>query len=816
MTTDQPAVDLDPSLQTAAAVDASSPIRARSRGGLQLFASAQDEPRARRPTDVVVAIMSAIVVLFAGVAAHLFADIEQALSEAVADVPGFLDALWQLMLWVPVAWVLTLVVISALRGRWALTRDLLLAAVLGAVGAAAVAAIVMVDGTAFTDLAFDVDGPAVFPPVLLVITTAMMSTASPHMTQPFRSLTDWLIGLQFVAAIMLGAALPSGASAAVALGILAAAIVHVALGSPGGRPTDSRIVFALGDLGVVVHDLTAATVQREGVVQYECRDDAGPLLVKVYGRDAGDARLLADMWRRLWYRGAERTVRHSQVDLVEHEALITLLAERAGALVPDVVTAGSAGLGDALFVVRPIGDTIATTIAGAAPGEFEEQPVAGLWDQLHRLHAAGIMHRSVDLDRVVVTTDGALAFGDLSSATVAAQPDDANLDRAQVLALTVLLLDEDRAVALARTFGDDTVIGVLPFLQEAAMPTLTRAEFRRRKIELDGVRTRLATTLGVDEQELVKLRRVTWRSLLNAAMLVFAASALISLLGGVDLEAFADSLRDANWWWLIFALLLAQIPRIPAAVSTMGAIERPLPLGPLTTLQFAISYVNLAVPSTAARVAMNIRFFQRFGVDATTAATAGAIDSVSGFIVQIGLFVGLFFWSDVDFGLSFDTSDLEGVATIAMIVLVAVIVLGLLVFAVPSWRRRFTAMWHKASSAFSVLRSPKKLLESFGGNLLSQVLFAVALGACLHAFGGDLPLSSLVLINTVVSLFAGLLPVPGGMGVSEAGLTVGLTSAGVPSEIAFATALAYRFASFYLPPIWGYSCHSWLVKHRYL
>ncbi len=151
-----------------------------------------------------------------------------------------------------------------------------------------------------------------------------------------------------------------------------------------------------------------------------------------------------------------------------------------------------------------------------------------------------------------------------------------------------------------------------------------------------------------------------------------------------------------------------------------------------------------------------------------------------------------------------------------MIVVVAVIVLGVLVFAVPSWRRRFTAMWHKASSAFSVLRSPKKLLESFGGNLLSQVLFAVALGACLKGFGGDLPLSSLVLINTVVSLFAGLLPVPGGMGVSEAGLTLGLTSAGVPSEIAFATALAYRFASFYLPPIWGYSCHSWLVKHRYL
>jgi len=356
----------------------------------------------------------------------------------------------------------------------------------------------------------------------------------------------------------------------------------------------------------------------------------------------------------------------------------------------------------------------------------------------------------------------------------------------------------------------------LPFLQEAAMPPLVRAEYHRRKVELDKVRTRLATTLEVDEQPLVKLRRVTWVSLLNAALLAFAAVALIGLLGDLDLESFVDSLRDANWWWLALALVLAQIPRIPAAVSTMGALERPLPLGPLTTLQFAISYVNLAVPSTAARVAVNIRFFQRFGVDATTATTAGAIDSVSGFIVQIFLFLLVFFWSDVDFGLSFDTAELEGLATIALIVIAAVVVLAVLVLVVPSWRRRVSELWHKVRVATAVLRSPTKLLQLFGGNLLSQVLFAVALGACVKAFGEDLPLSSLVLINTVVSLFAGLLPVPGGMGVSEAGLTLGLTSAGLPSEIAFAAALAYRFASFYLPPIWGYFCYDWLVKRRFL
>jgi uncharacterized membrane protein YbhN (UPF0104 family) len=52
-------------------------------------------------------------------------------------------------------------------------------------------------------------------------------------------------------------------------------------------------------------------------------------------------------------------------------------------------------------------------------------------------------------------------------------------------------------------------------------------------------------------------------------------------------------------------------------------------------------------------------------------------------------------------------------------------------------------------------------------------------------------------MNTVVSLFAGLMPIPGGIDVTEAGITLGLTTVGVSPETAFAAALAYRFASFY-------------------
>ena len=74
--------------------------------------------------------------------------------------------------------------------------------------------------------------------------------------------------------------------------------------------------------------------------------------------------------------------------------------------------------------------------------------------------------------------------------------------------------------------------------------------------------------------------------------------------------------------------------------------------------------------------------------------------------------------------------------------------------------------------AFVVLRMPSHVLELFGGNLGSEILFAITLAMVTRGFGYELPLSTFLLINTVVSLFGSLIPVPGGIGVTEAGLTL--------------------------------------------
>jgi uncharacterized protein (TIRG00374 family) len=84
------------------------------------------------------------------------------------------------------------------------------------------------------------------------------------------------------------------------------------------------------------------------------------------------------------------------------------------------------------------------------------------------------------------------------------------------------------------------------------------------------------------------------------------------------------------------------------------------------------------------------------------------------------------------------------------------------------------------------------------------------------AFGYHVSLVNLMAINVMVSFFAGLMPVPGGIGVTEAALTAGLVAAGVPQAQALGAVLTYRFVTYYLPPVWGFFTLGWLRRHDYL
>jgi glycosyltransferase 2 family protein len=119
-------------------------------------------------------------------------------------------------------------------------------------------------------------------------------------------------------------------------------------------------------------------------------------------------------------------------------------------------------------------------------------------------------------------------------------------------------------------------------------------------------------------------------------------------------------------------------------------------------------------------------------------------------------------------------------------------------------------------SGIASLRQSSKLAQLLLGSLATELLFAIALGMFARAMGYPLSFAELLFINMSVSLFTTFIPVPGGIGVAEGGLAVGLASAGLPESSAFAAAILYRIATFYLPPVWGWFALRWLRHNRYL
>ncbi len=614
----------------------------------------------------------------------------------------------------------------------------------------------------------------------------------------------------------LGGTTPLGAVAGLLVAGAAAAVAHLLFGSSAGRPTVGRVRVALAQRGIVVQSLGAADRQQAGLFVLQAIDESGQaLVVKVYGRDAHDAALLSTLWRTLWYREPGSPLRLGRLQQVEHEALLTLMARQAGVHTDEVVTAGTTANSDALLVLRRVGAPLANRA-----GPADEDLASLIWALVSRLREAGIAHGQVDIEHLV-GVGGEVGITDFRGATIAPSLSQQRTDQAQALLTTVLLVGKEPALQVAHgSLGSDGLSATLPLLQPSVLTPSQRGQVKTSGLDLDQLRADAANLAETSPPELQRLQRVSAGSIIRVLLPAVALIALISAAGDLDWGQFWDQVSHATWWLVVLGLFAAQVPRVAQAVSTLGACPVPLPLGPVYALQLAVSYINLAIPGTAARIAINVRFFQRHGIQPGTAVAVGALDGFSGFIVQTIILVVLLLFTSASLDLELDSSTTSHAWRILIVVVVISLVVVAVVAAVSAWRR-FILRWvarlaKEAREALRGLHSPRRIGLLFGGNLATEILFAVALGVFTRAVGYPISLGDLLFINISVSLLAGLLPIPGGIGVAEGALVFGLVRAGMPEEAAFAATIMYRLSNFYLPPIWGYFALRWLQRTNHL
>ena len=763
----------------------------------------------RRPVDVAIAAVGAVIVVLSTMAAsNGGGDLDSAVRRVADDLPGWATTLFNAAYAIGAVLAAAGAVLALLETPRRPRLPLTLALAVAVTGIAALSCSLLAGGGSLDPDPGRSSTPDSFPVVLVAATTAVLLVLRPWLVLAYRRLTVVLVGVECLAAWSIGSGGPTDVSGALGVGMLGAGVALVALGSPAGHPDVGQVRRSLRDMGVDVEALGLSEVQTWGarLLRAESREGE-PLVVKVYGRDAADAHRAARWWRTLIYRD-QAAPGSTRLQLVEHEALITVLAERAGVPVQRVVAAAESE-GDAVLVL------------GAVPRPLPDAAVAdattlqGTWAAVARLHGAGLAHGRLTLDHVGLAPNGGVVFTDFADGRIAAASAERARDVATLLTAQAVRVGADAPIdAAIRELGADALAAALPYLQRAALPRPLRA-VGGVKGNLSELAAAITERTGVAAPAPAPIVRLSLRDLIKTLLILLAASALLTTLAGLDWATVLDTWRHAEWVWVVLGLLVAQTTPVADAVSTMSAVTIRLPLFPLVQLQYGIKCVGLAVSATAGRVALNTAFLRRFGEGPATAVTATALDSFAGAVVNVVVvLLGLLLAKDLP---PIDLSGPDDLGRILLLLLAAVVVSCVVVAAVPRLRRRLLLAARKSWESLHVVTdSPARALVLFGSNLASLLLTAVALACMTRGLHPGPGFGQIFFVAGAAALLGAIVPIPGNVGVGEAALTAGLVAFGIPSGPAFAIAVTQRIATSYLPPIYGGWALRWLRREDYL
>jgi glycosyltransferase 2 family protein len=656
-----------------------------------------------------------------------------------------------------------------------------------------------------------------YPVTQFAVTIAVAATALPYLSRPLHRLVGSLVTVASIAAVINGSALPVNTVSSLAIGWGVAAGLHLAVGSPLGLPSTQEITSWITDLGVPAEGITRAPRQTWGVERLTGHDTDGQAIeLSVYGRDAADARVLAKLWRFCFYRDSGPTLILDRLQQVEHEAYLTFMAGRAGVLVPEVLAVGRFGPSrDAALVTRlPDGPVLSEVDDAVLPDE-------ALDDVLHavlRLREARLAHGALGGETIIVSPLG-ICLKDFRCASATAP--EGRLDRDLAAALAAMAVQsgaERTAAAAARVLSTDAARGALVHLQRPALDPVTVRALRQQGDLLPRLRAAVASAAGIEVPKLAEAKRVSWVNLVFGIGTLIGVWAIIGVLA--DVRASLDVIKGASWGWVALTFVFAQLPIAAEAWALNGAIPGQLPYGRCLALEISNTFTAL-VGGDAAVFAVRVRFFQRQGYDATVAVSSGAIATTASWTAKSLLFVIALPFAAGNFQAPSSSGDRQTTLWIVLAVVLAAGIAIALITLVPRLRRLASSrvrpylvnIWAHVKT---IATQPRKIVYIATGSVLAQLLVAFALGAALHAVGQHASIATILVVMTLASIIGGAVPVPGGLGVVEAGLIAGLTSAGIPQDQAVAAVFIQRTFTAYLPPIWGWATLAWMRRREYV
>lgn len=467
-----------------------------------------------------------------------------------------------------------------------------------------------------------------FPSTHVAIAAALATAAGPYLTRTMRGLCWVLVVAVAVADLVLGYNLPLGVFAGGFLGWGTGTLLHLVLGAPGRGTSDSMVVLALQQAGLDPSSVTAHRRGWGGPLRYDVVDTAGDELqmkiVRRLHRLAGPGyrarRMLASVESE--HDARLSTPRHE----VEHEAYVTLLAERAGVGTVPVLLAGEIEHGPPFLIRRAVPGRL---LCDMGPHEVDDALLARLWKDVAALGAVGIAHHDLRADNILVAADGRPRIVDFTFSRVGGPAGQTARDAAELLVSVASVVGVHRAVlSAAQALPADTLREALPHLQTLALHHRFRRQFAG-EVSLSTLRETLARALDCPVPSFHSpVRPTTIALLLAGGVAVYLLLPELSSIGQVR-----DALLRADWVYLLLAVAAGMGAVVISALTIFGACTEPLPVGRTIAVQVAAAFTGRTTAGALGFYGINMSFLERVGLRRVHAVGVLVLNRAATFVV---------------------------------------------------------------------------------------------------------------------------------------------------------------------------------------
>lgn len=652
-----------------------------------------------------------------------------------------------------------------------------------------------------------------FPSGHVAVATALAIIMYQYVPSRYHRYITLSVVLVAMSRLFLGVHLPIDLIGGFSIGLVVGSALSYAFGKKiVARVTPKEVKDALKNIGFKFKDVKALNVDARGSSPFIVSGiDNKTYFLKVVNNDNFVSDWLFKAWRKFIYKRFEDEAPFfTPKRQIEHESYVAGLAYANGIKTPKIV---------GVFEVKENNwAQIQEAIDGVSldkvdPNQITDKILNDVFALVAKLHAQRIIHRDLRAANIFLDNKNQPWLIDFGFAEASIKSNQTYRDLVEMIGSLGVIVGADRVVKAAiKNLPKKDLQNALGYMVYASMSTETTRLLKADKKLLPEIKSKLSSALGLKTVKYVQIQRFSTKNIIIFIGFILFVYFLVKQ--HEDFQNSIAAIKSADIRLLGLSVAFSIATYFAASMVYKLIAIYPLPYFKTLLVQVSSSFTNRLLPAGTGGLATFTRYLITQGHTQQQAVALATVNNIFGFLGMLILTVSVAIISNTPL----DQAIRYSIPTWVYILVVGIAAsVAILLITVKYIRNKVIKIAKNVVTDFKLIAAnPLQLILALIFSMLITIAYAAVLYACIYALGGEASVLQTFIVLTMGVAAASVTPTPGGIGGAEAGLVAGLTSIGISSDISLSIALAYRFATFWLPILPGFIAFQFALKKKVL